>query len=89
MESKMSQQKLPETDSISELAQFWDTHDVTDFEHELEEVTEPVFQHETNVTIRFGLRPEEVKAIKKLARSLGTSHIELIREWVRERIPAS
>ncbi len=34
---------LPQTDSIQELAQFWDNHDLTDFEDELEEVTEPVF----------------------------------------------
>ncbi len=35
--------KLPITDSIEELAEFWDTHDVTDFEEELEEVPHPVF----------------------------------------------
>ena len=37
----MKTQHLPKTDSIQELAQFWDTHDLTDFEDELEEVTEP------------------------------------------------
>ena len=35
--------QLPKTDSIDELAEFWDTHDLTDFEEELEEVPEPVF----------------------------------------------
>jgi hypothetical protein len=35
---------LPTTDSIQELAAFWQHHDVTDFESELEEVTEPVCQ---------------------------------------------
>jgi virulence-associated protein VapD len=35
--------KLPETDSIRELAEFFDSHDMTDFEGELEEITEPVF----------------------------------------------
>jgi len=39
----MKKPKMPETDSIRELAEFWDTHDLTDFEDELEEVTEPVF----------------------------------------------
>jgi hypothetical protein len=34
---------LPKTDSIDELARFWDTHDLTDFEDQLEVVTEPVF----------------------------------------------
>ena len=38
-----SHDQIPITDSIEELAQFWDTHDVTDYESELVEVTEPVF----------------------------------------------
>lgn len=39
----MSKPKIPSTDSVEELARFWDTHDATDFEDEVEEVTEPVF----------------------------------------------
>ena len=33
-------------DSVQELAQFWDTHELTDFEDQLEEVTEPVFERQ-------------------------------------------
>ncbi len=84
----MNQKKIPETDSITELAQFWDTHDLTDFEDELEEVTEPVFQRAVEVTIPISLRLEEVEAAKRVARSLGTSYIDLIRGWVRERLHA-
>lgn len=40
--------KLPQTDSIQELAAFWDSHDVTDFEDELIEITEPVLERETS-----------------------------------------
>jgi hypothetical protein len=36
--------KLPATDSIQKLAEFWDKHDVTDFADELQEVVEPVFK---------------------------------------------
>ncbi|HEX5442977.1 MAG TPA: hypothetical protein VFW87_04070, partial [Pirellulales bacterium] len=39
-----SKTHLPTTDSIRELASFWDTHDLTDFDDEFEEVTEPVFE---------------------------------------------
>ena len=38
---------LPKTDSILELARFWDTRDLTDFENELEEITERVFDSPT------------------------------------------
>ena len=36
--------KMPQMDSIDELARFWDTHDLTDFEDELEEVSESIFE---------------------------------------------
>ncbi len=36
-------QKIPQTDSIQELAQFWDVHDLTDFEEQLKEVSGTVF----------------------------------------------
>ena len=44
MELGMNRKNIPKTDSIQELADFWDTHDLTDFEDELEEVDEPVFE---------------------------------------------
>ena len=36
----MNRKNIPKTDSIQELAHFWDTHDLTDFEDELEVVRE-------------------------------------------------
>jgi hypothetical protein len=39
---------MPQTDSIQELARFWDTHDLTDFEDQLEEVSEPVFERKAS-----------------------------------------
>ena len=40
----MNRTKMPRTDSIQELARFWDTHDLTDFEDELEAVNAPIFE---------------------------------------------
>ena len=76
--------KIPQIDSISELADFWDTHDLTDFEDELEEVSEPVFDNSVPVQ----LEPEEFEIIETLAKSRGISPENLIREWVVERIRA-
>jgi hypothetical protein len=39
----VSETKIPVTDSIRDLAEFWDTHEVTAFDDQLEEVAEPVF----------------------------------------------
>jgi hypothetical protein len=43
MEETMRNQRITETDSIQELAAFWDTHDLTNFEDQSEEVAEPIF----------------------------------------------
>ena len=80
-------QKLPQTDSIQELAQFWDTHDLADFEEELEEVAEPVFERATTVTLR--LESAEAVAVKRIAESKGLTDTNLIRQWVLERIASS
>jgi hypothetical protein len=61
----MKNKNLPQTDSIKELARFWDTHDLTAFEDELTEEKESVFVRETAVTIH--LQPEEAETVKRLA----------------------
>lgn len=47
IEGSITRTDIPQTDSIQELAHFWDMHDLTDFEGELEEVSEPVFKRQT------------------------------------------
>jgi CopG antitoxin of type II toxin-antitoxin system len=78
---------LPQIDSIRELAQFWNMHDLTDFEDELEEVTEPVFA--TQKAIRLDLESAEAEAVRKLAEAKGIADAELIHSWVREKIDAT
>ena len=83
----MNSQQLPQTDSIQELAQFWDNHDITDFEDELEEVGEPVFERATDITVH--LETDAADAIRAMAQVRGVADSELIREWVLERIHAT
>jgi len=80
----MNNPRIPETDSIQEMALFWDTHDLTDFEDELEEVSDQVFERAPLIRIR--LLPDEAEAVKQLAKSKGIPYPDLIREWVREKI---
>jgi predicted HicB family RNase H-like nuclease len=84
VERLMKAIKIPETDSIEELARFWETHDITDFEDQLEEVTEPVF--ELGGTLQVRLRPEELKAVESAAKSKGVPQEELVHEWIVEKI---
>ncbi len=80
----MKNQKIPETDSIRELARFWDSHDLTDFEAQLEEMTEPLFERKS--TLEIHLLPQEAQSLKELARSKGKTYDDLLRQWVLEKI---
>jgi CopG antitoxin of type II toxin-antitoxin system len=76
---------IPETDSIRELANFWDTHDLTAFDDQLEEATEPVFSRATNgVTVP--LSGDELAVIRRIAASRGVDEAALIHEWVQEKL---
>ena len=47
----MNRPPVPQIDSIEALARFWDEHDLTDFEDEVQEVTERVFERDNEVTV--------------------------------------
>ncbi len=80
----MKTSKLPKTDSIQQLAKFWDTHDLTDFQDELEEVAEPIFVR--GIPISVPLQSREAKTVRQIAQSKGVSEAELIREWVLQKL---
>src|SRR5437870_1080779 len=63
MARSLKRPKLPRTDSIQELANFWDSHDLTDYEDQLEEIAEPVFVRKT--AIELPLEASEVEAIQR------------------------
>ena len=77
--------KIPDTDSIRELADFWETHEVTAFDDQLEEVADPVFTRARNgVTVP--LSGDERTVIRKIAASRGVDEAALIHEWVQEKL---
>jgi hypothetical protein len=80
---------IPQIDSIEELARFWETHDITDFEDDLEEVEEPVFDRGTEAVMRIHLPAQQAEALRRLAKSRGVDEADLIEEWVKEKLQAS
>jgi predicted phosphatase len=86
MEKTIKTRKLPDTDSVEKLAGFWDRHDLTDFEHVLEEVREPVFARAKGASVSIELRPAEARQLKKIARSRGVREITILRRWIRQRL---
>ena len=82
----MKKPKIPKTDSIKELAAFWETHDFTDFEDQMERVDEPSEKRRAIVKVR--LEPKEAKIVKGIAKSRGVKDSDIIQEWIREKIQA-
>jgi hypothetical protein len=80
--------KIPQTDSVAELARFWDGHDLTDFEDQLEEVPDKVFEHEGQGFVRLRLPPEDAAALHRIAKSRGVEDTELVSQWVHEKLHA-
>jgi hypothetical protein len=89
MEKSIRATKLPNTDSIQELAKFWDNHDLTDFEQALEEVGEPVFVRSKGASLSVELPPQELQRVRRLAKSRGVNETAMVREWILERLRQS
>jgi len=77
------------TDSIQELARFWDSHDLTDFEPALEEVAEPVFVRSRGASLSVDLPRREIQRVKRIAKSKGMKEATMLREWILERLQGS
>ena len=85
----MKSLRVPRTDSIEELARFWDSRDLTDFEEELEEATTPVFERKPETVIPLHLHLGELKALRQVAQARGIEEAALLREWVLEKLHAA
>jgi hypothetical protein len=82
----MSTSQFPH-DSIEKLVEFFDTHDMTDYEDEFETVEEPVAEPGDKITV--DLPANEAEAVREIAKSQGLTETQLVREWVLERIHAA
>ncbi len=79
----MNSKKIPKTDSIRELAKFWDNNELTSFDDELEEVTEQVFEREKVLEIH--LSSDETMIVEGIAKSKGVAISKLLHDWIVEK----
>jgi len=89
MGKSMRAKKLPNTDSIQELAKFWDKHDLTDFAEALEEIGERVFARSKHTPLSVDLPPQDLQCVRRLAKSKGVKETTMVREWILERLHQS
>ena len=81
--------RIPKFRSLEEEANFWDTHDITDFEDELEDV-EIVFELEKPRDETLVLRVQKgfKERLTKRARRKGLNPSTLARMWLMEKMQA-
>ncbi|MCH8868700.1 MAG: hypothetical protein IIC85_03245 [Chloroflexi bacterium] len=77
--------RIPKFSSIEGEAEFWDTHDTTEFESEFRPVDVKVAKRlSKGITIR--LDPDTMKRVRELASNRGIGPTTLIRMWVVEKM---
>lgn len=85
--SKETRKRTPNFASIAEEAEFWDTHDSADYEHEFEPVEvaiSPTCASTWMLSIR--LDKETFAAIRAAAKAKGMGASTLARMWILEAL---
>lgn len=79
---------IPEFTTIQEMATFWDTHEITNFEAELSEVTEPILNLPEQKEIAVRLDKTHYTMLQKIAGQERLNPMTLVQEWITEVIEA-
>ncbi|MSQ14786.1 MAG: hypothetical protein EXR50_02860 [Dehalococcoidia bacterium] len=77
--------RIPEFKSIEEEAEFWDTHDTTDFEDEFKPV-KVRFAKNLSESINIRFDPQTLAELRKLAHEKGVGPTTLARMWIMEHL---
>jgi hypothetical protein len=77
--------RIPEFTSREEEAEFWDTHDIADYQGELKTVRARFARHlSEEITIR--LDPGTLADLRSRAKEKGVGPTTLVRMWILERL---
>jgi predicted DNA binding CopG/RHH family protein len=80
-----TQKRIPDFKSDEEAAEWWDTHDSTEYEHDTEPV-EVSFPRPKLKQVCLRLHPTQIDRLKEIAASKGIGYQTLLRMWVAERV---
>jgi hypothetical protein len=86
MEKNDSPSSISQAHSIAEMAEFWDTHDATDFDDQTYEVTMEFDLHTHHHYI--AIDPDLLARLRELAQARGISLESLANLWLQERVLA-
>lgn len=85
MNKKKSASRIPEFHSYEEEAEFWDTHDTTDYEDEFKPV-KARFSKNLSEGITVRLDPQTLSKLREQAHEQGIGPTTLVRMWIMEHM---
>ncbi|MBC8264964.1 MAG: hypothetical protein H8E47_12680 [Anaerolineales bacterium] len=80
--------KIPRFEAYEEEAEFWDTHDTTEFEDEFEPVEATFAQSLVRRGLTVPLDAQTIELLQRLAREKKTEPATLVRIWILDRMRA-
>jgi predicted DNA binding CopG/RHH family protein len=85
---KPKKTKLPDFTEMTdtEIAEFWRTHDVSEFWSVMEPVREKFRDARPKKAISMRMDEEALNGLKRLARQKGLGYQTLMRMWIKERL---
>ena len=78
--------KIPKFKSDKDLAKFWDTHSLADFEEDLAPAKGVIFVKPERQIVSLRLDRKVVNTIKTLAAKKGIGYSSLVRMWLLENV---
>lgn len=69
-----------------QIAQFWETHDSTEYLDQMEDVEVELEIPEDYRVISLRLEAQDIERAKRLARHKGVPYTVLLRMWIKERL---
>jgi len=80
--------KIPRFESYEEEAEFWDTHDTTEFEDEFEPVEVTFAQGLVRRGLTVPLDEQTIELLQRVARERKTEPAVLVRIWILDHLRA-
>ncbi len=80
--------KIPRFETYEEEAEFWDTHDTTEFEDEFEPVEATFAQSLVRRGLTIPLDAQTIDLLQRLAREKKTEPATLVQIWILDRLRA-
>jgi predicted DNA binding CopG/RHH family protein len=82
----MGTKRIPHFESDDQAAEFWDTHDFTEYAEDTVPAPDVVFPKPHLKQISLRLSPAQISRLKQVAAGKGVGYQTMLRMWIAERL---